>query len=117
MGHLFEWAGKTARATRRSRLSFATWPSQVFHMEHLGFLLRRGRPFQDSRADRNEYMGTVDHPRMLRVAEVAAHLSLSKQTVRRMIARGDLPFIQFRRGGAVRVPAEALEKLDWKEHP
>ena len=62
-------------------------------------------------------MGTVDYSRMLRVGEVAARLNMSKQTIRRMIARGDLPFVQFRRGGAVRVPAEALDALNLKEHP
>jgi len=53
-------------------------------------------------------MTTIDHSRLLRVEEVADRLALSKRTVRRMIKRGDLPYVQFRPGCAVRIPLESL---------
>jgi excisionase family DNA binding protein len=48
-------------------------------------------------------------PRWLGVEEVAAELRVSPRSVRRAVASGDLPHVQLRKGGAIRVPAEALQ--------
>lgn len=44
-----------------------------------------------------------------RVSEVASILSLSRETVRRLISQGKLPHIRV--GKSILVPAEALRKL------
>ncbi len=49
-------------------------------------------------------------PRMLRVADVAARLSLSEQTVRRMAASGELP--SRRVGRLYRIPVAAVEQWE-----
>ena len=51
----------------------------------------------------------LTRPQYLGIEEVAAELRLSPRSVRRAVASGDLPHVQLRKGGAIRVPASALE--------
>jgi excisionase family DNA binding protein len=58
--------------------------------------------------------------KLLTVAETAKLLRISKPTVYRWVASGDLPSIQYgqpraegetRRGGAIRIPSSAVKEL------
>lgn len=50
-----------------------------------------------------------DESRLVRVSEVARHLSISRSKLYLMMEAGDLPFVKF--GKSRRVPLEAVEKL------
>lgn len=47
--------------------------------------------------------------RLIRVSEVARHLSLSRSTIYQMMDRGELPYVKLRKSR--RVPFEAVEQL------
>lgn len=47
--------------------------------------------------------------RLIRVSEVARHLSLSRSTIYQMMDRGELPYVKLRKSR--RVPLEAVERL------
>ena len=44
-------------------------------------------------------------------SQIAALLSVSPKTVYRWLERGDLPSVQMRKGGVLRVPAAAVRSL------
>jgi len=50
-----------------------------------------------------------DATRLIRVSEVARHLSLSRSTIYQMMDRGELPYVKLRKSR--RVPLEAVERL------
>ena len=59
-------------------------------------------------------LATLPLPALLTLDEVAGALRVSRATVRRMIARGDLEAVRFgppRRGATVRVRADDLARL------
>ena len=45
-------------------------------------------------------------PQLLTYTEAAQRLAVCKRQVQRLVARGDIPFVQI--GGSVRIPAGAL---------
>jgi excisionase family DNA binding protein len=54
-------------------------------------------------------MKTTDESRYLAPKEVAHLLGLSRSSVYRALEQGELPHVQLRPNGAIRVPASALE--------
>lgn len=48
-------------------------------------------------------------PLLITIAEAARRLSVSSDTIRRMIAKGELPMVRI--GRLVRIPAEAVDRL------
>jgi excisionase family DNA binding protein len=48
-------------------------------------------------------------PVLISISEVAVRLSVSEKTVRRLIARGELPAVRI--GALIRVPVESIDTL------
>jgi excisionase family DNA binding protein len=59
-------------------------------------------------------MSTPETNRYLAPSEVAHLLNVSKASVYRAVESGDLPHVQLRPNGAVRIPADALEARSQK---
>jgi excisionase family DNA binding protein len=60
------------------------------------------------------YVTTPSDTRYLAPSEVAHLLNVSKSSVYRALESGDLPHVQLRPNGAVRIPATALEARSQK---
>jgi len=51
----------------------------------------------------------MNEARLLKLSEVAARLSISRSTIYRLMARGELPVVRV--GGILRFPATEIDRL------